>query len=168
MRLRPLNCRIRAQLMVNGTAGLVHNHNNRLKLQRVAGFLFLLLLLCLPAAQRLQQTSSQSAAATVGAAATGSAHRLQLLLQIRHLRDCCVARQCDHLRLLVRRCSHNRTLQSIGPCGGQFILCHWHPFVQKLGTKQQCEGGAELFAHRAVEYEVDARVDQCQHVHEVT
>lgn len=63
MRLRQLGtatgirlpCRIRAQLMVNGTAGLVHNHNNRLKLKRVAGFLFLLLLvlLCLPSAQRI-------------------------------------------------------------------------------------------------------------------
>lgn len=61
MRLRQLGtgtgirfpCRIRAQLMVNGTAGLVHNHNNRLKLQRIAGFLFLSLLLCVPPAQRI-------------------------------------------------------------------------------------------------------------------
>lgn len=63
LRLPGIRFRIRAQLMADGTAALVHNHNNRLKLQRVAGFLFLfllpLLLRCrLPSPQGTQQPST--------------------------------------------------------------------------------------------------------------
>lgn len=39
------------------------------------------------------------------------------------------------------------------------VLCHWQPFVKELRPEELGECGAELTAHRAVEYEIDAGIE---------
>lgn len=45
------------------------------------------------------------------------------------------------------------------------VLRQRQPFVQPPRPEEQCERAAELATHRAVQNEVDARVNQGQNVH---
>lgn len=47
------------------------------------------------------------------------------------------------------------------------MLGHWKPFIEKFWTEQIIKCASKLATHCAVQNEVDGRVYQCHHIHEV-
>lgn len=157
------------QLILRGTAHLVHHHHDGLErwFHRIV------------AGQR--RTTSSHASSFAGGAPSAafqdtqqateqsSATTTPPVLQICHLRDVGGRAGHHHLRLLssavFQDWRHRRAFSS-SSC--HFVLRHRQPLVQEFWTKEQRERGAELLAHGAVQNEVDAGVDQGQDIHQVT
>lgn len=75
------------------------------------------------------------------------------MLHVRHLRG--QALLLDGMRLA----SQFFAQSAVGAGGAVIVLCHWQPLVEELRAEELGECGAELTAHRTVEYEIDAGIE---------